>query len=109
MKLNQLTTAYYHVTPSKNVASIMKTGLEPRIGDRSKILELKKAIYLFGSITDVEDAVSGWLGDQFGKENKLSLLKIDLSNDTSVKQVAFEYQVFCPIAPDYITVEDNNY
>jgi hypothetical protein len=69
----------YHVTPAKNLRSIKSKGLTPRTGARS--LEAKEggppAIYCFRSLSDVEQAMMGWLGDAFDEETALALLEVD--------------------------------
>jgi pyrimidine deaminase RibD-like protein len=69
----------YHVTPTKNLKSIVKQGLVPTIGDRSsQIAGEKSGIYVFPDRASAEDAVMNWLGDEFDDE-PLTMLKIDVS------------------------------
>ena len=59
----------YHVSLLRNLKSIMKVGLEPRIGERSKeIGETEKAVYLFPTIDDMNCALGQWLGDWYNDE-----------------------------------------
>lgn len=69
----------YHVTPTQNLRSVMKNGLVPNIGDRSsKIAGEQNGIYLFPSVEAAEDAVMNWLGDEFDKDEPLTLLKVNI-------------------------------
>lgn len=66
----------YHLTPSKNLPSILQIGLIPQIGERSQeIGESTPAIYAFLNMISVEDSLLGWLGDCF-EEETLSLIEI---------------------------------
>jgi hypothetical protein len=68
----------YHVTPTKNVKSIMRDGLRPQVGKRSKKIPGEaNGIFVFNSKSDAEDAVMNWLGDEFGEDEALTLLAID--------------------------------
>jgi hypothetical protein len=68
----------YHVTPTKNVKSIMRDGLRPQVGNRSsKITGEDNGIFVFNSKNDAEDAIMNWLGDEFGEDAELTLLAID--------------------------------
>lgn len=94
---------YFHVTPKSNLARILKTGLLPKIGARSKKLkEPNPAIYLFGSKEDAEEAVMNWLGDEFG-DSALVLLSVSLPTD-SVTKDGFEYRVYDAVDPSKIEV-----
>jgi hypothetical protein len=70
----------YHVTPTRNLKSIMKTGLVPNIGDRSnKITGERTGIYLFPTVEAAEDAVMNWLGDEFDEDESLTMLKVNVT------------------------------
>lgn len=71
----------YHVTPASNIKSIMKKGLLPRVGERSAQLGERKAVFLFPTMEDAEEAVGNWLGDEFDDEENLALLEITLDSD----------------------------
>ena len=70
----------YHATPTRNLKSIMKTGLVPNIGDRSsKITGEQSGIYLFPTVEAAEDAVMNWLGDEFDEDEPLTMLKVNVA------------------------------
>ena len=74
---NNLPPVVYHVTPKKNLRSIMKHGLRIGIGARSmQIPGERAAIFCFPSVMEAEDAVMNWLGDEFDDDTDLSLLAI---------------------------------
>ncbi len=95
--------AYYHVTKSNNVSSIMKNGLLPSVGDRSKKFNERPSIFLFRSRQDVEDAMMNWLGDELG-DDPTTLLKIKIPHNIQVypTSAGYERQVFDYIPPEYI-------
>lgn len=104
---------YFHVTDKKNVNTIMTQGLEPRVGHFSKLLgESEPAVFLFTSEQAAEDALSGWLGEEYGtlaeelgREIPLKLLKVVLPDDFEVQEPdgnQFEAVVFETIPPDCI-------
>ena len=69
----------YHVAPVAKLKTIMKRGLVPAIGDRSQSFgEDRAGTYLFPSKTHVEDAMMGWLGEEFDEEEPLALLEVTL-------------------------------
>lgn len=97
----------YHVTPTKNVPSIMTYGLQPKLGARSeKAGEIIPAIYLFRFAADVKDSVTNWLGDESPKSEEYSLLAVAV--DSYFKRSACEGVVFTTIKPNYIYVIKNN-
>ena len=98
----------YHVTPTKNLRSIMKNGLRPQIGDRSvKLHGEENGIFLFPTLDDVEDAVSNWLGDEFDEDEDLTLLAIDVSGLPLVDSNAgYEKIAKTSISPDRISVSN---
>ena len=98
----------YHVTPTKNLRSIMKNGLRPQIGDRSvKLHGEENGIFLFPTLDDVEDAVSNWLGDEFDEDEDLTLLAIDVSGLPLVDSNAgYEKIAKTAISPDRISVSN---
>jgi hypothetical protein len=100
----------YHVTPTRNLRSIMKNGLHPQIGDRSRQLDGEvEGVFLFPSLSDVEAAVSSWLGDEFDEDEELSLLAVDITGleDNIVQGADYETIVNTPISPDRIKVDDS--
>lgn len=97
---------YYHITRKINVKKILKEGLIPKIGARSKKLKEPKGVFLFTSLSDAENAVMNWLGDEFGEDTALSCLKI-----TSTQSFPIDPQIPChaisteAISPHGISVE----
>ena len=96
--------AYYHITRSENVPSIMRSGLEPT---KPVDMEDAEGVYLFKSIAAAEDALMNWLGDRFG-DDYLTLLRVDRSGvgelDTT-SAAGFEAISKTAIAPEFISVE----
>ena len=111
MRLFEIETKYfYHVTPTKNITNIMKNGLIPSIGSSSsKFGEEKPATFMFRNKDDMEDALSNWLGDEFGEDEKLSLLQISLPNNMHIfSDVGFEVYVLETIPSNNIKVITKN-
>jgi len=84
---------YYHVTPTSNLESIIKNGLQPSIGERSLDRgENEQRIYLFTSKQACEDALSTWLGECFENEEPefLTILEIDPAGITGISEASFE-------------------
>lgn len=98
---------HFHVTPTKNVDSILKHGLVPSVGDRSKQLGEHPSVFLFKDKNSAHDAVSNWLGDQFEEDEPLSLLKVKLPKHLNSKETSagYEKQVFDIIHPKHISLE----
>ena len=70
---------FYHVTPISNYDSIMEFGLIPKIGERSKLINDEKGIYLFHQYEDCLYALMNWLGEEYEDTNeKLITLRISL-------------------------------
>ena len=97
--------AYYHITRSENVPSIMGTGLEP-----TKPIDMEdvEGVYLFKSVASAEDALMNWLGDRFDEDEPLTLLRVDGAGveelDTDAAS-GFEAISKTTIAPEFISVE----
>ena len=91
---------YYHVTLMENVPSIRKNGLLPQIGERSEELgETEKAIYLFPSKEDMDNALMNWLGEwyneEYGEDCDLAILEVRLPEEISVMDEGVGYEVVC--------------
>lgn len=85
---------YYHVTPFGNIDSILREGLLPLTGERSiKIGEIEPAVYLFESFAACEDALMGWLGEEFEDYGKLVVFEINLPRCMEVVTSAADYEV----------------
>lgn len=101
---------FYHVSPSTNTQSILSKGLIPMIGGRSEQLETEKAIYMFRSIDDVDDAMMNWLGEEFEDES-IDLFKIMLPksfpiiDDPDMWEVVSEH----PIKSEYVYLLQRQY
>lgn len=79
-KLQNSFTQGFHVTTAAALPSILGTGLEPRIGPRSIDLgENVPAIYLFETLSDVEQGLMNWMADAFDEDDELVVLEIDLT------------------------------
>lgn len=109
---------YFHVTPMKNLEDILQSGLQPQIGERSKQCgEETKAIYLFHSLEDVDNALLNWLGECFPEDIDLAILQIDvpdgfpiITEKDSNGDDFFESVCLEPIPVDYISaIYDETY
>lgn len=94
---------HYHVTEAENLASIMRDGLVPSIGARSKALgEMRESIYFFPTEEDMNNALSNWLGEEF-EDVEIAILNV--SSDSIVEgEVDYEHISKTVIAPECITV-----
>lgn len=101
---------FYHVTPTKNIPSIMKKGLIP---SSPEDMNDEKGIYLFKDKEFAIDAVMNWLGDRFDEDEPLTLLSVDkaklqeTSNPVFETGAGFEVLVKRPISPDAIKIEED--
>ncbi len=100
--------AYYHITRSENVPSIMRSGLTPV---KPMDMEDVEGVYLFRSAVAAEDALMNWLGDRFDEGDSLTLLRVDSAGvgelDTD-SAAGFEAISRTAIAPEFISVEQEN-
>ena len=101
---------YYHITLMSNLDSVLKDGLIPQIGERSLAIgENEKAVYLFPSIYDAEEALLNWLGDwytdNYGIDVPLALLEINLPTDFLIEDSIADYEKISrkAIPPKYIS------
>ena len=100
----------YHVTPSSNVDSIRKNGLQPRIGERSLSAgEKTPAVFLFANQDDLEQALLNWLGEIF-EDEYLVILEIQLPLEYKQFLAQSEYEITCSVAipPQYIRLYGKN-
>lgn len=109
---------YFHVTPKKNISSILENGLIPQIGERSlEIGEQIEAIYLFPNFEEMDNALYNWLGEAFEDEEELLILQIDLPDDFPVYREIddngddfYEAHCQCDIPEEFITgIYDESY
>ncbi|AQT06305.1 hypothetical protein A0U91_14875 (plasmid) [Acetobacter persici] len=98
--------AYYHLTPARNLDSIIRRGLLPSIGANSEAAnEARAAIYLFSSIDALEDGLTNWLGDQFDEDERLALLKVTLPGGAAtVSDAGYEVACLSPIPSAHIEI-----
>lgn len=98
----------YHVTSRRNLKSIMKNGLEPRIPEDYGENGDTKGVYLFKTLEDTENALFNWLGERIeeieeetGEEYDEVVLKIDISNleDELIDTVEYEWLCLVKIEP----------
>lgn len=96
----------YHITPKKNLPSIMKYGLIPKPEKPARFCRAE--VYLFDNRTTMEDAVMNWLGDKFPENEKLVCLTISKQGlNLHDNQVGYEFVSFKTIPPQNIVkVED---
>lgn len=109
-QVNELEFAY-HVTRRKNIPSIKKHGLKPRIpkdyGTHGDI----KGVYLFKTIEDTQNALYNWLGERIeeweeenDKEYDEVVLKINISGleEHLIDSVEYEWTCLVNIDPSRV-------
>lgn len=65
----------WHLTPAKNIPSILRDGLQPRIGERSLLVnEDQPRVYLFNSFADFEDGTD--ILESFDEDEPLALFHV---------------------------------
>lgn len=70
----------FHVTPLENLPDILREGLMPRIGERSRACaELEPAIFCFPDLETLEGA--GWLADAFEDEQALCIIEMQIPDE----------------------------
>lgn len=68
----------WHVTPAKNLKSIQDRGLQTKLGKRSRrAKEVDPAIFLFPDGASLEDALMGWMSDEFD-DVQLALIEVSI-------------------------------
>jgi hypothetical protein len=100
----------YHVTPTRNVKSILARGLVPSIGARSSQLETDSNLYFFPNKDAAEDALMNWLGDEFPEDEPLALLAVSSRGleGKFTPGAEYEYTVSSPVPPQNIKVVSTN-
>jgi cytidyltransferase-like protein len=67
----------YHVTERRNRKSILEKGLIPKLGARSRQVEVGgKYVHVFLTTDALEDAFSSWIEDAFDEEKPLIVLEL---------------------------------
>lgn len=93
----------WHVTFASRLCAIMRHGLLPRIGPRSrKCREQKPAVYFFTSVEEVENGLSNWLGEQLEDAGSLVVVEADISGLRSECVCGWEISVFEAVEPSRI-------
>ena len=101
----------YHVTRRKNLNSIKKKGLEPRIPKDYGTDGDIKGVYLFKTIEDTQNALYNWLGERIeeweeenDKEYDEVVLKINISGleEMLIDSVEYEWTCLVTIEPSRI-------
>lgn len=94
----------YHVTNHKNIKSIKKHGLIPKLGPNAKSCgEPQPAIWCFPNKQLMTDALDGWFEDLCNNENGMDCIVIDVpSKYVSKSTVDYEKIIKQPINPKYI-------
>jgi hypothetical protein len=97
---------FYHVTPIRNLKSIQKDGLVPKIGPRSRELgEPFPAVYLFPDLDTAEYALMHWLGNHFSEDARLALIAADVPEDVpAIYGAGFECLITTTIGPECLRV-----
>lgn len=103
---DQISGQIYHVTPSRNLDSIMREGLRPMIGPRSVLIgEVTEKVYFFGTMHAVEDAMSNWLGEELDNEpGAISVLAVDRSGLHLFSDAGYELACLHLVPPEKISL-----
>lgn len=97
----------WHVTPTGSVRRIMKRGLIPQIGARSRSIgETEPAVYVFVTWADLEGALCNWLGVAYKPNQKLTVLELTVPQDW-IKSTGSDYErcIYQTVPPEQITVK----
>lgn len=97
----------WHITETAALASIMRSGLLPQNGRRSKLLgENTPSVYLFGSRIDAENGAVSWLAEEL--DGEITLLRISTQNITVTptfdEAPSWEWTTTQPIPPTSIQI-----
>ena len=107
-----MTKKYYHVTDKRNLDSIMRRGLVPIYGERSyKAQEPRALIFLFRTKEDMEDALLGWMMEEYVSTDANELVILEITPPSNVEIVEdnlcmAKFEAYCEeiILPQYISV-----
>jgi hypothetical protein len=91
-KIQNKSGRYFHITPARNLLSIMQDGLWPCCGERSEAIgESEPKVFLFPKIEEADDALYNWLGEAFEDESDLLLiLQFDLPKEFEERHITRE-------------------
>ena len=95
----------YHVALTRSVHRILRRGLVPIRGPRSRLLgESRDAGYLFRDRDAVDDALGSWLGDAL-PDVPLTLLRVTVPENATLVPTTADYEIVVAdrIPPDSIT------
>ena len=94
----------YHVTSHKNIKSIKKQGLLPRLDPNAKSCgETKPAIWCFLNKQSMNDALGGWFEGLCDNENGMDYIVISIPDKyVSKSTVDYERIIKQSISPKYI-------
>jgi hypothetical protein len=98
---------FFHVTRAEKLPAILREGLKPAIGRRSREAdEPRPAVYIFPSEKAASDALATWLGEEFEPEADLLMLEVALKPE----QVCYPkgpHEALCyePVPPDRIRAQ----
>ena len=103
---DQISGQIYHVTPTRNLDSIIREGLRPMIGPRSVLIgEVTEKVYFFGTMHAVEGALSNWLGEELDKEpGAISVLAVDHSGLHLSSGAGYELACLHLVPPEKISL-----
>ncbi len=99
----------YHVSNKKNISSILKNGLEPRIPLDYGVDGDTKGVYFFKTREDMTTAVSSWFGERIeeleeetGEIYEEIEIVVDITGLDMIDSVEYEWIVTEHISPDRI-------
>lgn len=76
----RISNSIYHVSPLKNLSSILNYGFQPSRGPRSKLFgEQTDQVYFFNGREAFEQGLSNWLDNTFDEEEPLIVFKLKSS------------------------------
>jgi hypothetical protein len=95
----------FHVTPARNVAAILREGLIPRRGRRSRdAREFGVGVYLFADRDALEYGIMNWLDAMFSDRTRLAVLRVDISGE-AIESGGIEIRLPFWISPNRIEIE----
>lgn len=94
----------YHLTEVRSLPAILRDGLAPRIGPRSKSAQESQArIYTFPDHTSLVDGFTNWLAEEFTRRTCVLALKVP-TRALAQDEVAWEATIAATVPPSCITV-----